>query len=104
METVVASVVCQLSCTWSPAATCAGVALNCAVGAGAIAAGAVSEAGTCFGFFPQPATVIKATRRTTGTKIRLSRFNGLLLWGIKFVLLNDQPQTLQHMRQKALAT
>jgi hypothetical protein len=64
------------------------------VGAGAIAAGAVSEAGTCFGFFPQPATVIKATRRTTGTRIRLSRFNGLLLWGIKFVLLNDSAPNL----------
>jgi hypothetical protein len=79
METLVASVVRQESWTWSPAETTAGVAEICAVGAGAATeAGAVSAGGSgCF--FLQPAMETKATRRTTGTRMRLRRFNGLLL-------------------------
>jgi hypothetical protein len=71
METEVASVVRQLSCTSSPAEINEGVAVICATGAVAgAAAGAVSDAGTGFGLLPQPATEAMATSRTRGVKMR----------------------------------
>jgi hypothetical protein len=71
--------VCQLSCTGSPAEITVGVALNTAVGAGAdTGGGAVSCAiGGCF--FLQPGNVVKASSNATGIKTDLRRFNGLLL-------------------------
>jgi hypothetical protein len=41
IDTEVASVVRQVSCTWSPAEITVGVAVSCAVGAGAAAGGAL---------------------------------------------------------------
>jgi hypothetical protein len=71
METLVASEVRQVNTTWSPAVMLDGVAVSCAVGAGAAAGGgAVSACGMGFSFFLQPAAPIKATRSNTGTKKR----------------------------------
>lgn len=79
MEIVVASDVRQESTTWSPEETTDGVAVICAVGAGAEATGgAVIGAGGA-SFFLQPATAINATSKTAGTKMREREFNGLLL-------------------------
>src|ERR1700761_7630982 len=50
IETLLASVVRQFSTTWSPAEICVGVAVICAVGAGAFGA-AVSGGGGGGGFF-----------------------------------------------------
>src|SRR5579885_2571818 len=76
METLVASEVRQVSTTWSPAETADGVAVIWAVGAGAVAGGAVSAGmgGAAF-FLWHPATVNMVTSRTTGTKTRLKCFN-----------------------------
>jgi hypothetical protein len=79
IDTVVASVVRHERATWSPAETTVGVAVICAVGAGADDVGAVSEDIGGGVFFLQPAMETKATRTTSGTKVRKRRFNGLLL-------------------------
>ena len=81
----VASLVCQVNCTWSPAETRVGVAVICAVGAGAVAAatGAVAGGGRGF-YFAQPDTATRATRRATDARmrfcrVRFCRVNGFLL-------------------------
>jgi hypothetical protein len=79
IEMVVASDVRQERTTWSPAEITEGVAVICAVGAGAEeVGGAVIGAGGA-SFFLQPATATNATSKTAGTKIREREFNGLLL-------------------------
>jgi hypothetical protein len=81
MDTLVASDVRHVSTTWSPAEITTGVAVICAVGAGAfvLEAGAVSVAGGSGVFFLQPATETNATTRTKGVRMRLRSFNGILL-------------------------
>ena len=75
----VAFVVRQLNCTWSPAEITVGVAVSCAVGAPTATGGASAGGGNGAAFFLQPATAIKATNKTIGTRIRLRWFNGMLL-------------------------
>jgi hypothetical protein len=75
---LVASVVRQLSVTWSPAEIWLGVAVICAVG-GTEVGGAVAAGGGGACFFLQPATANKAISIIAGTKIRNRRFNALLL-------------------------
>jgi len=77
IDVLVASVVCQLRVTWSPAVICEGVAVICAVGAGADGGAVTAGGGGCF--FLQPATATKATSRTTGTRIRERRIKVWLL-------------------------
>lgn len=79
MDTDVASVVFQESCTWSPAEITVGEAVNCAVGAGAAAGGGAASGGGNGCFFLHPETATKAASRTTGTRIRLRIFNFVLL-------------------------
>src|ERR1700738_1005031 len=80
METVVASVVRQVSTTWSPAVMLEGGAVSCAVGAGAVVGGgAVSTGGSGFCFFLQPAAPIRTMRSKTGTKKRKICFKMSLL-------------------------
>jgi hypothetical protein len=50
-----------------------------AEGAGMVAAGATVVGGRGASFFLQPETAIKVQSRTTGTRLRESTFNGLLL-------------------------
>ena len=56
-----------------------GVALNCAVGADEVAAGAVSAGGTGGVFFLQPAIATRATATKKGAKTRKRRINARLL-------------------------
>ena len=79
IETDVASVVRQVNCTWSPAEITVGVAVSCAVGAGAIAVGAVSAGGNGLLFFLQPDTAVKATKRRAKVNNPLRSFKGILL-------------------------
>src|SRR5579872_1410132 len=82
MAALVASVVFQLSVTWSPAEIRAGVAVIWAVGAGAGGGAVAAGGGGCF--FLQPATATKATNRSAGATTRKRRFNvGLLPRGVR---------------------
>jgi hypothetical protein len=76
MDTLLASVVCQLRTAWSPAEITVGATVICAVGAGTEAGGAVSAGGGGGDFFLQPATAIKETSNTAGIKMRERAFNG----------------------------
>lgn len=79
--TDVASMVRQLSCTWSPAEITVGEAFNTAVGAGAEEGGGAvsSAAGGCF--FLQPGNIAKVSSSAKETKTDFRKFNGvLLLW------------------------
>src|SRR5579875_2599939 len=79
IETEVASVVCQESCTWSPAEMTVGVAVNCAVGAG-VTGGGAEACGATGCFFLHPDTATMARSRTTGTYKRF--FKGITPYGI----------------------
>lgn len=78
IEALVAFVVFQVSTTLSPAVTTVGDTEIFAVGAGAVAGGAVATGGGG-SFFLQPAPATRAISKTTGTKSLLIGFNGLLL-------------------------
>src|SRR5882672_1800140 len=106
METLVASEVRHVNTTWSPAEMLDGVAVSCAVGAGATAAGgAVSAGGSGFSFFLQPAAPIKATRGNTGTKKRRVCFKRYLLLRLRqnrgFWVLCDAQQALPRPRGRS---
>jgi hypothetical protein len=79
IETVLALVVFQLNCTWSPAEITVGVALSCAVGGGTDEAGASSAEGKGAVFFLQPDTAVKATSKTAIEKTAFCVFTGILL-------------------------
>ena len=79
IEIELALVVCQVNCTWSPAEITVGVAVSSAVGAGAVADGAVSSAGGKGGFFLHPETAAKATSRRAIRKMFFCVFKGILL-------------------------
>ena len=80
IEIEVASVVRQVNCTWSPAEITVGVAVSCAVGAGAVAAAELSPRGGNGCFFLHPETATKATSKSEDVKSRDSRsFKGMLL-------------------------
>jgi hypothetical protein len=68
IETEVALVVFHVSCTWSPAEITDGVAVSSAVGAGAVAGGAVSTGGKGV-FFLHPDIAVKATNRRKEVKM-----------------------------------
>jgi hypothetical protein len=59
-----------------------------AEGAGTVAGGATVAGGSGASFFLQPETAIKVQSRTTGTRLRESTFNGMLL---------PETQTLRHI-------
>jgi hypothetical protein len=79
IETVLALVVFQLSCTWSPAETTVGVALSCAVGVGTDVAGASSADGKGAVFFLQPEMAVKAISKSAIEKTAFCVFKGILL-------------------------
>jgi hypothetical protein len=79
IETEVAEVVRQVNCTWSPAEITVGVALSCAVGAGAVADGAVSTGGRGL-LFLQPATAVKAIKRRAEVNRQFRSFKRILLF------------------------
>jgi hypothetical protein len=77
IEMELALVVFQLNCTWSPAEITVGVALNCAVGAPVLVAGASSADGKGAVFFLQPETAVTATSKRA--IINFCVFKGILL-------------------------
>jgi hypothetical protein len=86
---LLASVVRQVSTTWSPAETTVGVAVICAVGAGTTTGGGGAGGGGTT-FFLQPATVTRAKSNATGTRMRLRVFNVWLLPQIQKLLPRDR--------------
>ena len=81
--TVVASVVRQLSTTWSPAEMVEGVAVSWAVGAGEAAGGAVAGIGGDGCFLWQPATVDYGCEKNNRKQNAIELFQVLLLYGLK---------------------
>jgi hypothetical protein len=79
IEMELALVVFQLNCTWSPAEITVGVAVNCAVGAPEVAAGASSPGGKGAVFLLQPETATRATSKRAIEKMDFCVFKGILL-------------------------
>jgi hypothetical protein len=79
IETEVASTVRHVNCTWSPAEITVGVAVRCAVGAGAAADGGAACGGGIGFCFLQPDTATRAKSRKIGTRTNFLLFNLMLL-------------------------